>query len=154
MDTQLKSLKSYRLICTTEKQQPSTSNICWLPPSSVWIARLNTFNPLRLVKPASSWFTDRKISFMFAAEIKQHCSMDLLSVFHRHYEALCFVWQDRDMQSNRGISSLYYRLKRTAHAPEICAKRSANACSENFCELMNTPQKISSLPVKVITPEN
>jgi len=30
---------------------------------------------------------------MFTAEIMQHCSMDLLSVSHCHYESLCFVWQ-------------------------------------------------------------
>jgi hypothetical protein len=80
--------------------------------------------------------------------------MDLLSVFHRHYEALCFVWQGRHMQTNRGISSLYYSQKRTAHAREICAKRCEYACLENLCEFMNTLQKMSSLPVKVITPED
>jgi len=91
---------------------------------------------------------------MFAAEIMQHCSLDLLSVIHCHSESLCFVWQGRHMQTNRGVSSVYYSPNRIVHAPEICAKRCSHACSENFCELMDTLQKISSLHIKVITPEN
>jgi hypothetical protein len=65
-------------------------------------------------------------------KIMQHCSMDLLSANHCHYESLCFVWQGRHMQTNRGISSAYYSRKRNAHAPETCTKRCPHACSENL----------------------
>jgi hypothetical protein len=84
----------------------------------------------------------------------QRFSMDLLSANHCHCESLCFVLQSRHMQTNRGISSAYYSRKPIAHAPEICTKRSAHVGSENVCELMNALQKMSSLPTKVITPEN
>jgi hypothetical protein len=59
---------------------------------------------------------------MFAAEIVQHCSTDLLSANHCHHESMSFVWQGRHMQTNRGINSAYYSRERTAHAPTICTK--------------------------------
>ena len=80
--------------------------------------------------------------------------MDLLSISNCHCKSLCFVWQGSHKQTDRGFSSTYYSRQPVVHPPEKCARRCPLACSENFCELMNTLQKMSSLPMKVITPEN
>jgi hypothetical protein len=125
-------------------------SIFWLPLSCVWIARFHTSNPLNLVKPASSCIIDRRISFKLAAEITQHCSMDLLSANHWHCESMCCVLQCR-------LIAVLAVLSTAESLSRMCLKYSPKdmrICSENFCKLMNTPQKMSSLPTKVITPEN
>jgi hypothetical protein len=76
--------------------------------------------------------TEKSHSCLREYNMLHRYSMHLLSVIHCHYKSLCFVWQGRLIQTNRGVSSADFSPKRIVHAPEICAKRCLHACSKNL----------------------